>query len=75
MGNKSIGEDVWNTDDGLREMVMAALCSPTGYAYIRTACTAAMMRVSLATTWKNHGKALLDRMYEEMERQQQGATQ
>lgn len=58
----STGASVLRDDDELRKMIECALCTPTGYAYVRTACVAAFMGNSLATTWKNHGKALLDRM-------------
>jgi hypothetical protein len=58
----STGTAVLREDDELREMIECALGTPTGYAYVRTACVAAFMGDSLATTWKNHGKALLDRI-------------
>lgn len=48
-----------DADPAFKTLVDCAISTPRGYAYVRTACVAAMMGVSLDYEWRKHGKALL----------------
>ena len=61
-----VGAEVLRDDKELANMIECALSTPLGYAYIRTACVACFMGVSLATTWKKHGSRLLETMEAEI---------
>lgn len=67
----SVGEEILQADEGLRGLLHAALSTPTGYAYVRVACVAACMGVSLATCWKNNGAKLLDDLEKSIELEKQ----
>ena len=47
-------------DDAFGEMLVAALGNHVGYIYLRTACIAQVMGVSLSTMWNKHGKQALE---------------
>lgn len=48
-----------DADPEFKTLIDYAISTPRGYAYVRTACVAAMMGVSLDHEWRKHGKALL----------------
>jgi hypothetical protein len=58
--------EMLKADENFSRMLDAAIMSPRGYAYIRTAAIAQMMRVSLAHCWNTHGKDLLDALESEI---------
>jgi hypothetical protein len=56
------GRKILEQDTEMADLISLALCSPRGYAYVRTACVAAFMGVGLAHAWNTHGNRLLASM-------------
>jgi hypothetical protein len=56
-------------DENFARMLDAAVKTPRGYAYIRTAVVAQMMGVSLSHCWNTHGKDLLAILEQQVEKQ------
>lgn len=63
----SYGRKILDMEPELEQNIEALLCTPRGYAYIKTAVAAAFLGVSLAHMWNKRGKALLDAQAKEME--------